>query len=320
MGGALWGISAAAGKWQEIQMHRLVNGIARAGKVPVPHETGQWDGRVLFSPKVSDQCAECQNAGLLVDFRTSVYAVRIAAGPDEPDLRICYEVEDAYRDFSKTVKIALAPGAPCDLLYCFPVFEPTVCAYWSRFAGVSLPEAQAGRFKGFFRVERPEELDLLVSVAFPDNPERFLDRQRLVLPWPDSPQPMVAYDVEGGETFNVMRRAAGEAVAGKWQEALATWDSVAASRPRSLCAALGRAEALERLERPAEAMDTLSALLAALPGEGRACGEVDEYLRRTRDGAGRVAAWQELVARLPGDACVRRSLEKSLSSEATAPR
>ncbi len=308
---SLWGVLAVAGMWQDVAVDRLVNGIMGAEKVPVAHREGRWDDRVLFSPDLSDGCSECQNAQVLEGFRTTVYAVRIAAGPGEPEMSLCYDVGDSFHDFSKTLKSTLASGAPCDLWYCFPVFEPTLCSLWSRFVGVSLPKEQADRFRGFFRVQDPEDLDLLMSTVIPENPERLLKRQHLTLPWAGSPPPTFFAETDDGEVFQGMRKAAGAASLGDWHYALTSWNAVAACRPRSLCAAMGRVEALEQLGRSSEGMDVLTELLAFLSGDGGACARVDDHLLRVRGMAGRLAAWRELATRLPDDACVRRHLEKS---------
>ena len=78
----------------------------------------------------------------------------------------------------------------------------------------------------------------------------------------------------------------------------------------SRVAGVGRAEALEHLERPVEALDVLTELLKSHPEEGLACRLADEALARSRGPEGRTAAWRTLSDRLPEDGCVRQFSDK----------
>ncbi len=292
----------AAAMVQRVQVDRMMDKVRQAEKDPVGCRESRWDDRVLLTPDVSDGCAGCQNEGLLVDFRTTFYAAAFAAGPDTPDVELCYEAED----FSHPATIALGPGAPCGVLYCFPVFEPTQCTGWIRFAGLAVPKEQADRFKGFYRIRTPESLDLPVNLVIPDDPKRLLHRQQVLWPWRGSVPPQLARDGSKWEAMQLQAKAEASAAEGRWSEALDLWDALAQSRPLSRAAGVGRAEALDHLDRPAEALELLEDLLKAHPGEGLACRLVDETLSRSLSEEGKAAAWRSLAGRLPEDTCLRQ--------------
>jgi len=292
----------AAALAQRVQVNRMVEKITRAEKESVGYRKGRWDDRVLLAPEVSDNCAGCQNNGLLVDFQTTVYVAVFAPGPDTPDVEICYDGDL----FSNPTRPVLGPGAPCEVSYCFPVFEPTVCNGWARFAGLAVPQAQADRFRGFYRINHPETLELLVNMTIPADRQRMLFRQHAVWPWHGNALPEFPGDGHKGEVIQMQAKARGFAAENKWSDALAAWEATAARRPALRMPELGCAEAMDHLQRPAEALDLFTALLNEHPGEGLASRLVDDTLSRSRSPEERLAAWAALAERLPGHACVQR--------------
>ena len=302
----------AAAALQRAHVNKMTEQVRQAEKEPVGHRESPWDDRVLLTPEVSDDCANCQNDGLLVDFRTTVYTAVFDAGPETPDVQVCYESSE----FSHPARLAMGPGPACGVTYCFPVFETTTCTGWIRFAGLAVPRDQAVRFKGFQRVRHPEALGLLVNLTLPDDPQRMLFRQYARWPWHGSPPATFGSDGNKGEVFQMEAKARGAAAAGNWADALAAWEALAARRPHVRVVALGRVEALDRLERPAEALDRLVELLAAHPAEGLAVRLADDCLTRLRGPEGKAAAWRALSERLPADPCVLRMVAPAA---ATAP-
>ncbi len=298
----LWIPLQAAALVQRVQVDRIADQVRQVEKEPVGHRESRWDDRVLLIPDVSDGCVGCQNAGSLVDFQPRAYVAAFAAGPDTPDVEICYEADF----FSTPAHIVLGPGAPCEVLYCFPVYDSTMCNSWMRFSGLAVPKEQAARFKGFFRVSHPEALELPINLAVPADPDRLLYRQHAVWPWHGNTPLKLSGDGNKEEMYQVQAKAKGCMAEAKWSEALALWESLAQRRPASRAAGVGRAEALDHLERPAEALDLLTALIKEHPEEGLVCRLVDETLSRSRSSEEKTAAWRVLADRLPENACVRR--------------
>ena len=305
VGGVLCGLPVTAGVWQDRQVDRLADRIMQAEKSPVALRKEFWDDRVLFAPNVPATCTPCQNDGTVTDFRTTVYLVRLAAGTALPELRLCYDAATPFDDFSRDVTLHVGPGDPGDLWYCFPVLEPTNRPSWNRFVGVSVSDKDADRVRGFYRVERPETLDLLVNITLPENPECFVKRQHVVIPRWTSPDPVFPGDPPGKETFRVMDQAAALAARDDWAQALTLWNGAAACRPASLHIALKRAEALEQLGFPAEALQILAEGLQSSGGDGPACCAVDAWLAANHRREDRESAWHALCQSLPEEECVQ---------------
>jgi hypothetical protein len=133
-----------------------------------------------------------------------------------------------------------------------------------------------------------------------------LYRQHAVWPWTGSAPPQFTIEGDQEKAQRMQAQARGYAAEGKWSDALAGWEALAERRPALRMAELGRVEALDHLERPAEALDLLTALLSNRPGEGLSCRLVNEYLSRSRSPEERTAVWHVLAGRLPEDPCVRR--------------
>ncbi len=304
-----YGPLALARAWQHSRVLALKNSYQNAPATPIPHRVMVWDGRDIFMPTAGRTCRLCQNMGLIVDIETRHLAASFTDVKEPLDIKLIYEWEGLSWDFSGLATFAIQPGVtPVSLRYFFPVHEVTTCADWNHFVGISLPREQSHLFRGFYQVDNPGALGLLINMGIPDREDLFIADQHLKIPWSgETWRPYRIYDdfqpfLAEMEIKNLLNRS-------DFEGALALADNALSVRPQSIQFGFLRAEILDKMGQPDAALDACMNLLQFYLDTFVFYARLDRYFQEHGGAPRRLQEWSAVLEQNPALDCARYYLE-----------
>jgi tetratricopeptide (TPR) repeat protein len=237
------------------------------------------------------------------DFYEGDYYVVLLDAERLPDrLFIKYETVRGIDDYSQGVWIPPAPGnASAHVQYFIPVYERAKwwLGEWSFFAGIALPEKDAGAFRGLYRVRNVEEFSFIMNMMIPPDAEDFWSHQQVFGHRPPLPDYQLYTESAGNwiapdTSHQVPKLPEIPDLENPHHEVVRFQKALEAS-PEEPLHWLGLGAAWDALGQDHEALQSYREALALNPRLYVVYEYVEDFFRRRDDKEGLVAQWRTMA-------------------------
>jgi tetratricopeptide (TPR) repeat protein len=198
----------------------------------------------------------------------------------------------------------VAPSGKNDsgsMRYFFPVVEQTDISQpgWILFAGIAVPEEQAGDFRGLYKVRNGKDFPLFLNLSLPADPTAIVRCQTLFgRTFMKLDADVARYWLDPMPLFRIPS-VNGILEGADLNEAMKVYQDGLVADPKNALLRLGVAASLEPKTDSETALRAYREALAADPNCFVTYHYIDAFFKRHGDAAGRISLWKEMARNYP---------------------